>query len=84
MLCNKLLLKYFMSAQNETEKIQRIHDFIEGAHYYLSCSNLKYLNNNNNPYAYHEKERFIQQYIEFCHELIVDDVYRLLCVSSFK
>ena len=84
MLYNKLLLKYFMSAQDETEKIQRIHDFIEGAHYYWSRSNLKYLNNNNNPYAYHKKVRFIQKFIGFCHKLIVDDVFTLFCVSSFK
>ena len=80
---NKLLLKYFMSAQDETEKIQRIHDFIEGAHYYWFCSNLKYLNNNNNPYDY-QKERFMQKFIGFCRKLIVDDVINLLCVSSFK
>ena len=85
MSCNKLLLKYFMSAQDETEKIQRIHDFIEGAHYYWFCSNLKYLNNNNNnPYDYDKKVRFMQNFIEFCHELIVDDVFTLFCVSSFK
>ena len=79
MLCNKLLLKYFMSAQDETEKIQRIRHFIEGAHYYWFCDTVKY----QNIKRLHKKE-FIKKFIEFCRELIVDDVFRLFWVSSFK
>ena len=80
-LLTNLLFKYFTTARDDAQKLQRIHSFVEGFHDFKSAGSesTEYCFRDHSP---EEMERAVQTFVHYLN-FITYDILNLFRVSSF-